>query len=361
MRYERDHRAGLHRRALAGAAMAGIAPGVVRGASAGARLPDEGGDAGFPGAEVVDRPGLGVVALSPRFRARREDAPLLRHYTDTGWPDSPVWHAAGRFVDWAELESRATVRLSEGSGALSRRTFEFQDPWNSSTLDREGRRIVFRGRARDVVRFEADDSVTVLARQGEDGGFNGPNHGVVHPGDGSIWFPDPGYGSVGFYCGADVPPIPIPPAIWRIDGVTGRVTKVADEASFPWALCFNPDCTKLYTLSDGIWQWDVDGARLRNGRLLVRPAEYPGTSALQAIRCDTDGNLWAARCWSAGMKVDDGGTVVFAPDGEPIGLVQLPEICTNLCFGGTRRNRLFVTGVESLYSVFVEANGAHFC
>jgi gluconolactonase len=52
---------------------------------------------------------------------------------------------------------------------------------------------------------------------------------------------------------------------------------------------------------------------------------------------------------------------VFSPEGQRIGLIQLPEICANLCFGGEKRNRLFMTASQSLYAVYVETQGAHFC
>ena len=72
--------------------------------------------------------------------------------------------------------------------------------------------------------------------------------------------------------------------------------------------------------------------------------------------CDEDGNVWSSAGW-----VGDGydGVHVFAPDGTRIGQIRLPEICSNVCFGGAKRNRLFMTASQSLYSVFVETRGAH--
>ncbi len=62
------------------------------------------------------------------------------------------------------------------------------------------------------------------------------------------------------------------------------------------------------------------------------------------IRADVDGNIWSSAGW-----VGDGydGVQVFAPDGVRIGQILLPEICSNVCFGGTKRNRLFMTGSTS--------------
>ena len=75
------------------------------------------------------------------------------------------------------------------------------------------------------------------------------------------------------------------------------------------------------------------------------------------IRADRDGNIWASAGW-----VGDGydGVHIFDPkEGERIGQIRLPEICSNVCFGGKKRNILFMTASQSLYAVYVEAQGAH--
>ena len=48
---------------------------------------------------------------------------------------------------------------------------------------------------------------------------------------------------------------------------------------------------------------------------------------------------------------------VFNPEGKPIGRIDLPERCANLCFGGRHRNRLFMAASQSLYSLYVNTQG----
>lgn len=67
------------------------------------------------------------------------------------------------------------------------------------------------------------------------------------------------------------------------------------------------------------------------------------------FRFDVDGNLWT----SAGD-----GVHCFAPDGTLLGKILVPEQVANLCFGGTYRQRLFITATTSVYSVFVDTVGA---
>ena len=105
----------------------------------------------------------------------------------------------------------------------------------------------------------------------------------------------------------------------------------------------------------------VDGKKLAKGRefasmKLAMTAFDEKAGFADGIRADVDGNVWASAGW-----VGDGydGVHIFAPDGDRIGQILLPEICSNVCFGGTKRNRLFMTGSTSLYAVYVETQGAH--
>jgi gluconolactonase len=193
---------------------------------------------------------------------------------------------------------------------------------------------------------------------------------VVHPDDGAVWFTDPGYGSLGNYEGHKADTGSVQPiqkeAVYRIDAQSGKVAKVTDEIYKPNGLCFSPDYKKLYVADTGashypeapknIKVWDVAGKRLRKGREFIS-MEYEGRAGLaDGIRADEDGNIWSSAGW-----VGDGydGVHIFAPNGDRIGLIRLPEICSNVCFGGTKRNRLFMTGSTSLYAVYVETKGAH--
>jgi gluconolactonase len=146
---------------------------------------------------------------------------------------------------------------------------------------------------------------------------------------------------------------------------------VTDEMFKPNGICFSPDYKKVYIAETGashyerapqnIMMWDVvDGKKLKNRREFtsMRMAMKSGEAAgfADGIRADVDGNIWAGAGW-VGEGYD--GVHIFAPDGQRIGRILLPEICANLCFGGPRRNRLFMTASQSLYAVYVETQGAH--
>ena len=148
----------------------------------------------------------------------------------------------------------------------------------------------------------------------------------------------------------------------------GKLTKVADDAFKPNGLCFSQDYKKLYVADTGashyaeaknvIWQYDISSDATTLGAASVfADMSYEGSSGFaDGIRCDEDGNIWSSAGW-----VGDGydGVHIFAPNGDRIGIIEMPEIVSNVCFGGSKRNLLFMTGSQSLYATYVETTGAH--
>ena len=323
------------------------------------------------GAPPQRYPDPDIVVIDKRFKSKLGNTPIQRLYTGTLWAEGPAWSAVDRYLLWSDIPNDENLRWLEEDGHVARR-FRFPaGNSNGNTFDFEGRQIACQHGTRKVVRYEHNGKTTVLAEKFEGQELNAPNDAVVHPNDGSIWFTDPGYGSLMEYEGNRLPgsatnPQPIrKEAIYRIDK-SGAITRVADQPFKPNGLCFSNDYRRLYVADTGashypdaknvIWMFDVDGATLKNPRTFVS-MEMDGKSGFaDGIRCDEDGNVWASAGW-----VGDGydGVHVFSPDGTRIGQIRLPEICSNVCFGGSKRNRLFMTASQSLYACFVETRGAH--
>jgi gluconolactonase len=151
------------------------------------------------------------------------------------------------------------------------------------------------------------------------------------------------------------------PAVYRVDPTTGETSMVTDEPDHPNGLCFSPDCTRLYVVDTGVPRdikvFDVvDGRKLVNGRQFTDMRLNGVPVGPDGLRVDIHGNVWAAAGW-AGPGYD--GVHIFAPGGERIGQIRLPEACANVCFGGPKRNRLFMTASQSVYAVYVNTRGAH--
>ncbi|MDH3912758.1 MAG: SMP-30/gluconolactonase/LRE family protein, partial [Rhodospirillales bacterium] len=275
-----------------------------------------------------------------------------------------------RYLLWSDIPNNEQLRWIEEDGHVARRFRSPSGNSNGNTFDFQGRQIACEHGNRRVVRYEYDGGITVLADSFDGKSLNAPNDAVVHPEDGSIWFTDPGYGGLMDYEGHRVDTGSVQPfqkeAVYRIDGQGGKLQKVADEPFKPNGLCFSPDYKRLYVADTGashypdakniIWGYDVDGAKLHKAQTFA-DMEMDGKSGFaDGIRADEDGNIWSSAGW-----VGDGydGVHIFAPNGDRIGQIRLPEICSNVCFGGSKRNRLFMTGSQSLYAVFVETRGAH--
>jgi gluconolactonase len=341
----------VERRAFLTAAASGVAAFAVAGS----------GGRDWTGVEPIRYPDPDVVALDPRFQKYKvSNAPIQRLHTGMLWAEGPAWHAGGRYLVWSDIPNDTQLRRVEDDGRVT----TFRKPSgnsNGNTVDFEGRQISCEHLNRCVVRYEHSGARTVLADSWNGKRLNAPNDVIVHP-DGGIWFTDPGYGSMGNYEGQKGP-LEIREAIYRLDPKTGAMALVTDEAAKPNGLCFSPDYTKLYVADSGgpeprgILVYDVTDAKsLRNGRRFCSMELDGKRGGADGIRADMDGNVWAAAGW-AGEGYD--GVHVFAPDGARIGQIRLPEICANVCFGGPKRNRLFMAASQSLYAVYVATEGAH--
>ncbi len=346
--------AGLDRRSfLSTTVRVAAAVAVVPGLSASAR--------DWSGGEPVRYPDPDVVVLDSRFeKYKLGNTPIQRLHTGALWAEGCAWNGVGRYLVWSDIPNDRQFRWLDEDGHVS----VFRNPSNNSngnTFDFEGRQLSCEHGTRRVVRYEHNGSITVLADKWNGKPLNAPNDIVVHP-DGGIWFTDPGYGAMMNYEGHKGD-LQIKEAIYRIDPRTLKFDLVTDEGFKPNGLCFSPDYKKLYVADTGgpvprgIDVYDVvDGTKLK-GRRRFCSMELSGKSGnADGIRADVDGNVWAAAGW-VGEGYD--GVHVFAPDGQRIGQIRLPEICANICFGGAKRNRLFMAASQSLYAVYLETQGAH--
>jgi gluconolactonase len=334
-----------------------------------------------------------VLSIDPMFNGYvQPNAAIKRLWTGAMWSEGPAWNSQGRYLVWSDIPNNRQLRWLEDDGRVT----VFRMPSNNSngnTFDFQGRQISCEHLTRRVVRYENDGSATVIADSYNGRRLNSPNDPAPHP-DGSIWFTDPPYGGQLYEGAPDAAGGPsnssgrlnsragqpaeagrtdreLPTNVYRADP-SGRVDLVVseDEVPDPNGLAFSPDYRKLYVISTGkgpgdtgpggqgsMYVFDVgDDNRLSNQQQFSDFMIDGVKCGPDGVRADVDGNLWVSS--NAGRAVGYSGVTVWTPQGQLIGRIRIPEVVGNVAFGGPKRNRLFMAASQSLYALYVNAQGA---
>ena len=300
--------------------------------------------------------GTGFVSYDKRFgELYAGHARIERLWTGARWCEGPVWFAAGRTLVWSDIPNSRMMRMVEPGQQVS--VFrEHSNNSNGNTVDRLGRLISCEHLSRRVTMTNFDGKIVTLASKYQGKRFNSPNDAVVKS-DGSIWFTDPAYGIDTDYEGDRQARELDGCYVFRIDPRTRDVTAVITDMVRPNGLAFSPDEQFLYVADTGVTHQENGPRHIRKFRVSSDGEAVSGgevfadcTAGLfDGFRFDTEGRLWT----SAGD-----GVHVYAPDGVLIGKFLIPEIVANVTFGGTKRNRLYICGTTSIYSLFTTATGA---
>lgn len=280
-------------------------------------------------------------------------AQLDKLYTGCRWAEGPAYFPAGRYLIWSDIPNDRMLRFDECSASVS----VFRQPCgnsNGNTVDRQGRLVTCEHGGRRVARTEIDGSVTTLTESYQGKRLNSPNDVVVRSDD-SIWFTDPTYGIDSDYEGNKSNREQAGNYVYRLDPATRALDIVADSFEQPNGIAFSPDERELYIVDTGrshradgpqhIRKFSVNGGKLTDGKIFaVSTAGF-----FDGLRLDDQGRIWT----SAGD-----GVHCYDPDGTLIGKILVPEVVSNVCFGGPKRNYLYICGTTSLYGVRLAVNGA---
>jgi gluconolactonase len=291
--------------------------------------------------------------IDPRMRRYLlSSVRVERIATGMRWAEGPVYFGDGGYLLWSDIPNNRMMRWFEGGHLdVYRAPSNFS---NGNTRDREGRLVTCEHGDRRVTRTEHDGRVTVLADRFQQKRLNSPNDVVVKA-DGSIWFTDPTYGILSDYEGHKAESEIGACHVYRVDPATAAVTCVADDFDKPNGLAFSPDERLLYIADTGrshapdgphhIRVFHVEGGRLHDGRVFAEI--NPGVA--DGFRLDRDGNVWTSA---------EDGVHCLSPASELLGKIRIPEVVSNLTFGGPKKNRLFITAATSVYAVYVNQRGA---
>ena len=293
--------------------------------------------------------------IDPRFdRLALHLAKLECLWTGARWLEGPAYFPAGRFLVFSDIPNDRIMRYDETNGAVS----IFREPSgnaNGNTVDLEGRLLTCEHKGRRITRTEHDGSITTLASHVDGRRLNSPNDIIVKS-DGSIWFSDPTYGIDTDYEGDAAPSEIGRSNVYRLDPGADMPVAVVTDCVQPNGLAFSPDERILYVSDTGASHVSatpraITAYEARPDNTVAAPRSFAALKQgfYDGFRCDSHGNVW-----TSGF----GGVHCHAPDGSHIGTIAIPENVSNLCFGGRKRNRLFITAQTSLYAIYVNAQGA---
>ncbi|MEM1299161.1 MAG: SMP-30/gluconolactonase/LRE family protein [Pseudomonadota bacterium] len=276
------------------------------------------------------------------------NAPVKQIATGFDWVEGPVWFGDADCLLFSDIPNNRILRWNAETGVSTYRApSNFA---NGHTRDRQGRLVSCEHLTRRITRTEFDGSITVVADSYQGKRLNSPNDVVVKS-DGSIWFTDPHYGIKQDYEGQHAEQ-ELPCYVYRVDP-SGEVSVAADDFNCPNGLAFSPDESRIYIADTGriygddpthIRMFDVTDNGLSGGDVfhVISPGVADG------FRCDADGNIWSSAA---------DGVHCISPEGALLGKILVPELVSNVCFGGRHRHRLFMTATTSVYAINLNRRG----
>lgn len=292
--------------------------------------------------------------LDPAFgRFVLGNAPVKQLATGFDWVEGPVWFGDAGYLLFSDIPNNRILRWTPETGVSTYRAPS--NYANGHTRDRQGRLISCEHGTRRVTRTELDGAITVIADSFDGKQLNSPNDVVVKS-DGTIWFSDPHYGIMTNYEGF-AGEQELPCVVYRVDPETGALDVMVDDMNCPNGLAFSPNESLLYVADTGrmfsqdaqhirVYDCAADGA-LSGGRHFhtIEPGAADG------IRLDQDGNIWSSAA---------DGVHCISPSGTLMGKILVPELVSNICFGGWAKHELYITATTSIYRVTLNRSGIQF-
>jgi len=290
------------------------------------------------GVEIRDARFQAVVAASLEFE---------RLVGGCIFTEGPLWHRRDRYLLFSDMPGDHLRRWSANDGVST-----FRQPCNKSNglaWDNQGRLIACEHASSSLTRTEADGGITVLASHFGDKQLNSPNDVVVKR-DGAIYFSDPSYGRMEHF---GVPrPLELDfRGVYRLEPDTGALRLIAQDFAQPNGLCFSLDERRLFVNDTErqhirVFEVAADGT-LANGRVWANTlGEGPG--APDGMKVDSAGNVYCC---------GPGGIHVLAPDATALGVIQVPEVTANFCWGDDDLRSLFIAASTSIYRIRVNTPG----
>jgi len=269
-------------------------------------------------------------------------------YNGTLWAEGPCYIPHKDMLVWSDNPNNRMMKLENGNVS------EFRNPSNfinGNTIDNHENLISCSHGGRCVYKTDEDLNVSIIVDSFEGKKLNSPNDVCVKSDD-TIWFTDPPYGILSDYEGYPGEQEYGGCYVFRFNPLTNALDVMTKDLDRPNGIAFSQDEKKIYIADTGenvksLYVFDVEDNKIINQKLVYdfKPFFSDG------FRCDKDGNIWT----SAGKSIK-----CFNPNNELIGQILVPELVSNLEFGGKEGNILYVTATSSLYKMELNQIGARF-
>ncbi|QYR21795.1 SMP-30/gluconolactonase/LRE family protein [Paenibacillus sp. sptzw28] len=271
-------------------------------------------------------------------------AELERAVTGFVFTEGPAWDKVDESLVFSDIKGNTIYRFKE-SGRLSvvRRPSGMS---NGLTFDHEQRLVTCEHAGRRLSLYSLNERtgpIVTLADRYDGKRLNSPNDVIVGS-DKSIYFTDPNYGLVMELRAPEEQELPFQ-GVYRL-APGGNLTLLVDDFAGPNGLTLSPDERKLFindTERQHIRVFDFDGeGRLINGRVFAELDESKGAGVADGLKVDAAGNVYC---------IGPAGLWIFDPEGNEVGLLRVPEIASNLTWGGSDGRVLYITATTSVYRI----------
>jgi gluconolactonase len=284
-----------------------------------------------------------------KFEEYTKNLNLKQVHTGSVWTEGPCYIKKLNKVVWSDIPNNRMLSFDFNKVEIFRSPSNFS---NGNTTDNQGNLVTCEHGARRVTTTDQNGVITLIADEYNEKRLNSPNDVCVHS-NGTIFFTDPPYGIInpkrveGFpgkmmYGGCNV---------FKYDAKTKLLEALVTDLERPNGIALSIDESYLFISNTGetkyIRRYDIDkNLKISNP---IKFIKSDPEHVLDGFRFDADNNLWS----SCGK-----GVACYASSGEQIGYIKIPEIVSNIDFGGPEGNTLFITASTSFYMVNLNIKGA---
>ena len=288
------------------------------------------------------------VNNTDQFSQYLKDNNFKQVFTGMLWGEGPAYIPHLDTLIWSDIPNNRILKL------FKNKVTDFRNPsnfCNGNTVDRDENVISCSHGGRCIYRTNDNLEVETLVDNYNGKKLNSPNDLFVKS-DGKIWFTDPPYGIISDYEGYLGEQEYGGCYVFSFDPIENKLEVIIDDLIRPNGIAISPDEKKLYVADTGqnikhLYAYDLINGYPKNRTLVYdfKPFFSDG------FRCDKDGNVWT----SAGKAIK-----CFNQKNQLIGQLTVPELVSNLEFGGINGNILYVTATTSLYSIELNQQGSRF-